>query len=72
MIMINTDSTDMSYVKLKIAPFNMPSFHIEPPSPFYNYCSPLHINLIDDRTHESLLAESLDLYNDIWTTLAQV
>ena len=67
-----TDSIDMNYLKLKIVPFNMPSFPIEPPSPFYDYCSPLHLKLIDDTTHESLLTESLLLYNDIWTILAQV
>ena len=68
----NTDTIDMNYLEWNITSFNMPFFVVEPPSPFYNYHSPLHISLIDNKTHETLLNESLNLYDDIWTTLAQM
>ena len=72
MRILNTITTDMKDLKWDITSFNMPYFIVEPPSPFYNYYSPIHANLIDDKTHETLLNESLNLYDDIWTTMAQM
>lgn len=72
MIALNTDTTNMKYLEWDIAPFNIPYIEVEPPAPFYNYCSFSHISFINNETHKDLLEESLNIYDEIWTTLAKM
>ncbi len=67
----NTATTNMKYLGWKIVPFNMPFLDVEPPPLFSNFSQPFP-RYLDNGTHKALLAESLNLYNEIWTTLAQV
>lgn len=71
MIETNTASTNMKYLGWKLVPSNMPFLDIEPPASFSNFCQPSP-RYLDNSTHKALLTESLNLYNEIWTTLAQM
>lgn len=73
MILTNTENSNMDTLKIagwKITSSNIPEIVVAPPSPYYY--SPSFINRVNDEVHESLLNESLDIYNEIWMTLAEV
>jgi hypothetical protein len=68
-----TDNTNMKILESagwKIVSSNFPSVIAAPPSPYYY--SPTSINEIIPELHDSLLNESLHIYNEIWRTLAQM
>ncbi len=75
MRIIDTDNSNMSMIKIsgfKITPLNRVDFEMSPPSSRTDLYPPSLHTEIDSETHNNLLCESLEIYDDIWTTLAQM